>query len=276
VKVDGFPRLPAAVATAVSARWPDVGHQWCLQVEEELRDLCERYKVKPVEVMKSRFGFVVSVVRRGLSLVMRASPDPNGLYQAETARALAGLQVAPPVHEVINSETGTWTVLDRIVPGAPLLDTEVSPDSLVPLAAMLRPIGGAPAPCSDMPTLGDWLRSRLEGDSISDLPPGFEIAPRNQRHRALSMLRDLEFGSMGQLCHGDASPWNVLAHRGGRTVLIDPRGVSGEMAYDAAVVALKLKQYLALGETGVRLAKLVNVESDRVLAWIEVAEAARV
>jgi streptomycin 6-kinase len=236
--MNDFPRLRADVAAAVTARWPSVGLQWSLCVEDEFRDLCARYRAEPVRLMTSRFGFVVSVVSNGHPLIMRSSPDPHGVYQAQVAHALADLQVAPRVHEVITSQTGTWTVLDRVVPGAPFLGTGFSSDSLVPLAAMLRPIRDMPAPSPNMPSVADWLRARLEDDSLSELPLGFDMAPRSERDRALAILQDLVSEPIDKLCHGDASPWNVLTGPDGAALLIDPRGMAGEVAYDVAVVAL--------------------------------------
>jgi streptomycin 6-kinase len=228
--------------------------------------------------MPSRFGFVVSAVGERLSLVMRASPDPDGAHQAQAARVLAELQIAPAVHEVTTTATGTWTVLERVTPGTPLLDIDISAKTLVSLARMLGPLDGVSAPSPSMPSLGDWLRGRLENDSLSELPPGFGVAPRRLRERALSVLRDLEPEAMGQLCHGDASPWNVLAGQGGRTFLVDPRGMRGDVAYDVAVIALKLKQYRSsvTGVVAPNLASLAGIDSERVLAWLEVANAARV
>lgn len=271
-----FPRLPADVAAAVTTRWPNLGPQWCAQVEDELRDLCKRYGATPTGLMSSRFGLVVPVAGKSRPLVMRASPDPDGAYQAQTARALAELKIAPEVCEVISTRTGTWTVLERVTPGTSLLDLGISAKMLASLARMLRPLDGVPAPSPDMPSLGDWLRGRLEDDSLSELPPGFGMASREQREKALALLQDLEPHGSGNLCHGDASPWNVLAGQGGRMFLVDPRGVSGDAAYDVAVVALKLKQYCSVTGAARDLARLAGIDPDRVLAWLEVGDAARV
>jgi streptomycin 6-kinase len=61
-----------------------------------------------------------------------------------------------------------------------------------------------------------------------------------------------------------------------RLYLIDPRGVSGELAYDVAVIALKGERYAPPTETAAALARNLAVPADRVDAWQRIARAARV
>jgi streptomycin 6-kinase len=70
-------------------------------------------------------------------------------------------------------------------------------------------------------------------------------------------------------CHGDVSSGNVLRGPHGLQ-LIDPRAVSGDIEYDAAVLALK-----AGAEVG-KLARRLKVDVERAHAWGLVAIAARV
>lgn len=62
----------------------------------------------------------------------------------------------------------------------------------------------------------------------------------------------------------------------GWVVLIDPRGVSGEVEYDLAVVALKATRFVPLAVILTNLASLVGVDQHRVEVWTVVASAARV
>jgi streptomycin 6-kinase len=78
------------------------------------------------------------------------------------------------------------------------------------------------------------------------------------------------------LCHGDASPWNLLLSNDRRLMLIDPRGLAGEVAYDLAVVAIKAASVAPPAITAPYLAHQVEADPDRVLAWVSIADAARV
>jgi streptomycin 6-kinase len=81
---------------------------------------------------------------------------------------------------------------------------------------------------------------------------------------------------MPLMCHGDVSARNVLTGKGGRLFLVDPRGLSGDAAYDVAVAALKAMVRGAPSSVASHLANSVGVDPDRVRAWMIVADAARV
>src|SRR5207248_1731399 len=127
------------------------------------------------------------------------------------------------------------------------------------------------------PSIAEWLRDRLLDDHLSDLPPGTERADSTQREYALDVLNELAADIRAELCHGDASPWNILADANGRWLLIDPRGVSGEAEYDAAVMALKISAAVpSVPDVAGLIAVAAQLDPQRVRAWQTVAHAARV
>ncbi len=270
-----MPAVPSNVAEAVCKRWPDRGPQWLNNVHDELSALCERYGAKPVQAMRARYGFVVDVRTSSGRLVFRSSPDPNGFNQAQVSLALADLGVAPKVHELSTTATGVWTVADRLIPGTPMGDLRDQIESAA-LAAMLEPIAGRPAPASDMPSLTDWLRDRLTDPQPNDLPVGRNPAPTAERRRAQDVLEDLAGDHVAGLCHGDASPQNVLLGEHRRLWLIEPRGMAGDVAFDVAVIALKAAKYMAPTSGATLLATHAGIDPERAREWVIVADAARV
>jgi streptomycin 6-kinase len=268
--------LAPDVAANVCRRWPDIGPAWCGQVEQEFADLCERYDARPVGVMRSRYGLVVEVVADGIPLVFRGSPDPAGDYQGRVTQTLAELGVGPAVHAFIKTDTGTWAVTERIFPGTPIGDMDPRTLDLDAVCAMLRPLVGQPAPVAGMPTVAAWLRERLTDDMLADLAPGLEPAPVEQRRHALAILTDLDASGSAGLCHGDASPWNLLLGNLGRLILIDSRGFAGEVAYDIAVIGVKAACVVPPMISVPHLAQEVGADPERALAWLAVADAARV
>ncbi len=268
--------VPPPVLSAIQARWPAHTRDWPTRVEAELLELCERYDAKPREVLPARYGFVVAADTAHGGVVLRASPDPHGPTQAEVARALANLGAGPAVHEATVTDGGTWTILDEVRPGTPLAMTDLSTVSLEALAAPLAAISGQPAPRRGMPSIIDWLRTRLEDDELADLAPGTTVAPDDVRRAAIDSLDELAAtGTLG-LCHGDASLWNILAHGQCDWKLIDPRGMTGEVSYDIAVLAFKVARHQSPAPVAVRLARAADVDPERVQAWMTVASAARV
>jgi streptomycin 6-kinase len=266
--------VPAEVMREVRTRWPHVADAWADSATAELQRFCDRYQATPTRVMPSRSGLVVKADSASRPLVFRYSPDPHGAAQATVARALAALNVSPTVHETVTTHYGTSTVLDCITPGTPLGDAATLP-SLDRVVAMLRPLVGQPAP-SGLPNLVDWIRDRLTDDHLADLAPGRSVAPVAERRAALALLDSLASDYVPALCHGDASPWNVLSGPADRLYLVDPRGVAGELAYDVAVIALKGERYAPPTETATALARSLAVPADRVDVWQRIARAARI
>lgn len=268
--------VPGNVRDAVNSRWPESGPRWCARVEKELQELCARYSATPIAVMQARYGFVIKVVAAGASLVLRASPDPDGARQAQVAVTLGKLGIAPKVHETIGTDTGTWIVMDSVLPGTPWAELPTSAALIDALGATLERLRDKPSPAASMPLVQDWLRDRLERHALVDLAPGRIVAPPSERRAALSLLAQLGMDKKDGLCHGDVSPPNVLTGEGGRLFLVDPRGVAGDVAYDVAVAALKATVRGAPPSVASQLARSVGVDPGRVRAWMVVADAARV
>ncbi|BCJ29588.1 phosphotransferase [Actinocatenispora sera] len=270
---------PIAVSThvlaGISARWPELAEPWSMSVAGELHELCVRYNAEPIAVLPARFGLVVKANTPDGQIVLRSSPDPNGRHQGAISVALAQIGVSPQVHEVSTTDHGTWTVMDMIEPGTPLGDQNVLPEP-EQVAAMLGPLIGQPAPTSDLPNLVDWLRDRLTDDRLRDLAPGCQVASTKERRAALADLDTLALNHVPGLCHADASPWNVLAGKHERLYLIDPRGISGEVSYDAAIIALKAAPHRPVKLTAKAISTTLNIDARRVLAWASIAAIARV
>jgi streptomycin 6-kinase len=127
-----------------------------------------------------------------------------------------------------------------------------------------------------MPSIVDWLRDRLEDDHLTELPPGATIAAAEKRCTALNVLDELAYGVTPGLCHGDASTWNILASGQTGWKLIDPRGMSGEPAYDVAVLGSKVARHVPAHDIAPVLASAADVDPERVRAWMLVADAERV
>ncbi|GGM51039.1 aminoglycoside phosphotransferase family protein [Dactylosporangium sucinum] len=271
-----WPEVPEDVVVGVERRWPERARRWADAAPIELREICDMYDAKPRTVMRARYGFVVAADSPNGGLVIRSSPDPDAWTQADVAIALADLGVAPAIHETIVSITSLWTVMEELRPGTPLALTDRSTVDLDALAAPFAAMRNQLAPKPGMPSVFDWLRNRLEDDNLTELPVWREPAPIEERRDALRILDELVRDAEPALCHGDASTWNVLTSDAAGWKLVDPRGVSGEVAYDLAVVSLKLRSELSPATAGQQLAAAAGVDRDRVLAWIDTAEAARV
>lgn len=133
---------------------------------------------------------------------------------------------------------------------------------------------------ASLPALSEWLYRRLVQPDLRDVPQGQSAASLAERERAQEILGWL--GSDAEstaLCHGDAHRGNLLVSADRpRVLLIDPRGMRGEVEYDIGVLSLKASSY-DLQEAQVlckQLAAMAGVDGERAEAWITVARAARV
>lgn len=263
------------VANAVRLRWPDRSVHWLAEAPGELAAICTRYRATPVAVLPARYGFVVAADTPTGQLVVRSSPDPDAPAQAAVAERLAELGVAPVLYEVLQTDSGTWTVMERVTPGSSFSDAPATPQSLSSLARTVEPMIGQPSPAVELMPLTSWLEDRLTDDNLADLPPGRSPAPPGDRAAALALLQELSPQAPG-LCHGDLSPGNVLHDSDGRFYFIDPRGLSGTVEYDLAVLASKAPQHGSREAVAERLAKACGLDPDIIGSWLTVSLAARV
>lgn len=270
--------LPATLAANVHNRWPGQGAVWVEDVMRQLVQLCARYEAEPHRLMPARFGLVVAVSSPRGPLIMKSTPDPAGPIQAAFARRFADLRMAPTVHEVATNVTGTWTVMDRVCPGDTLETANPSTGLQDHLITLLHSMINQTALPGEAPDVADWLMARLVDPGLSDMPPTQTPAAAAERVSALETLHSLRESSPGDLCHGDANLGNILVGEQGRLWWIDPRGVRGEVAYDVAVLALKIASGLGTDpeDLAAALAHEVGVDPRRTCGWVEVAQAARV
>lgn len=270
------PVVPAHVLANVRQRWPEIAGFWAQNVETEFQALCDQYRAISCTVLPARYGYVVAIETPDGPLVLRSSPDPHGRDQAAVATALANLGVAPMVHQTLATDHGTWTVLDRVLPGTSLIQSDPAAIRLEALFAPLAAGRHQPAPRASMPSILDWLRDRLKDDNLADLRPGTTVAPVDEREKALNLLAEIARDHTPGLCHGDASMGNLIASGTDRWMLIDPRGMTGESAYDIAVLAIRVARLYNSPNLIPHIAEFANVTAQRIRTWVTIANAARV
>lgn len=258
-------QVPDGVATNVRARWPARGELWLASAAADVLSVCVRYSAAPVRVFPARFALVIAATAPGRSFVIRSTADPCGPQQAAAAKVLAELGIAPQVHEVMTSAAGTCVVMDEVQPGMPAVSCTAGE-----IADLLRPLIEHPASVAELPPISAWLRQRLNCEDMGPDVDAGAIDPTDaERSNALTLLDALEGQEASAVCHGDVSLGNVLRGRD-RLHLIDPRGMTGDVEYDAAVVAIKAQ--LDAND----LARRLHIDGSRVDAWVAIALAARV
>lgn len=123
--------------------------------------------------------------------------------------------------------------MDRVLPGTSAADCTMDE-----VADLLRPLVTASASTDELPSISAWIRQRLTGDLSSDMYPGANEPSQAERLQALELLDVLEGDEAWSVCHSDLSLGNLIRSQS-RLYLIDPRGMTSDVEYDAAVASIK-------------------------------------
>ena len=180
-------------------------------------------------------GSVTNVVTRdGSRAVLKvAFPHTEGIWEA------VGLEAFPDgcAPRVLRQDPWTWAMLmDRVAPGTTLTDSGIALDDALAAAGELRVRLGAATPVDGIPRLTDVMRdyAALGRDRLV------------HQREALDSLRVADLVSSGieelgelaardtrtSLVHGDFNPGNILLDASGRLVVVDPKPLLGDPAFD--------------------------------------------
>lgn len=219
-------------------------------------------------VAGGRGGGLWSASSVGGPRVVKAPFPPNApSVAAQEALAAAGGGVA------VLESTDRLVLLPKL-DARPLGATPSAHDrkAAARLLAGLRPVS---AP--QLPELAGWLRARLE-QLPRDVSRHSRPPSGPQRRRVLRLLDELG-GGPARFCHGDANSGNVLVGAAGGCVLVDARGVCGDVHFDLATLAVKTNRTAPApvqDRDAAKLARTVGLDGQRAAAWAQVVRAARV
>ncbi len=122
----------------------------------------------------------------------------------------------------------------------------------------------------------DWLRERVL-TAVADVAAGSRQPTMVERSVAARELESLV--RPWSFCHGDLHAGNVLWRRSGYPVLIDARGVRGEVELDCANLALQSRlggPTEAVESLAATLAGHVGGDRERAVRWVGVLQVAQV
>jgi streptomycin 6-kinase len=159
-----------------------------------------------------------------------------GVPNSELTTEIAALRIprGRPVVQLLDADRQLGALLlRRLVPGTPLADIEDDEDATVAAAHLIQAIPESVPGHHRFPSVGDWalafdrLRSRFDGQTGP--------VPGHLVQKALQLFAALQRSSpQGKLLHGDLHHDNILRHGQGSWAAIDPKGMIGDPAYEAA------------------------------------------
>jgi streptomycin 6-kinase len=217
-------------------------------------------------------------LRGGGRALLKASPAAEALaIELEALRAF-GPQRAAIVYDAAPDEDAI--LIEHIEPGVPLAAAADETDALAIVAGLLAPGWPAVPAHATAPLLAE-LTSVLER-AILDYGPATCPIDYRALQRAHAICHDLlDSSPVPSLLHGDLHYANILTSGRARHLLVDPRGVIGDPAFDAGYFVSRTgpsaRDALPLDRAIDRrlgvLAEAIPVDPHRVAAFAYVAAA---
>lgn len=241
------------------------GVQWLSDLPklvEHLEISCGLSNLKPFKNLT--YNYVLSGFQGLQPIVLKLSLDHDDLKREALAlKAFAGFGTV----KVLRENDG-MLLIERAIPGVSLKSyfPEKDDEAIQIIGACLKQLHQAPIRRNyDLPHINDWL---VVLDKELNIPTDY-------LHKARS-VRDMLIASSAKpiLLHGDLHHDNILQN-GKELVVIDPKGVIGESAYDvAAFIRNPIPQLLehpnALGVIDNRItqfAKILQLSKQRIIDW---------
>jgi streptomycin 6-kinase len=225
---EGLARTTIALRGAAGAEWPkrlpalitECEERWSLEVDPPFQELS--------------FNYAAPAFRAdGTATVLKLSvPNSDFRAEAEALRLFGGRGAARLLE--LDLDRGAM-LLERLEPGVPLTSVRDDEEATSIAAGVLRQLWRPVPPSHPFPTVSDWARGfdrlrRNFGGGTGPMPVALV-------EKAEAFFADL-LASQGEpvLLHGDLHHCNVLAARREPWLAVDPKGVVGEPAYDAAAL----------------------------------------
>lgn len=243
----------------------ELGKVWLQKLLEITRDIAVRYSLsalRPVENLS--YHYVMSGFQGDQPIILKLGLDIDNLKRETAAlHAFAGSGGV----RVLEQEDGVL-LLERAIPGKslkkyfPVYDNE----AIRIVCDVVKQLHQAPLSSKcNFPHIKDWL-SNLDKDW--DIPPYYLMKARKLRDKLLAT------SMQGVLLHGDLHHDNILQNDQS-WVVIDPKGVIGESAYEVAafirnplVALLKSNEISSIIAKRInRFAEILSLPQSRLLDW---------
>jgi streptomycin 6-kinase len=221
--------------TRIRAAFGAAGEAWLAELPALLQQCAQRWSLELGEPFPLSYNYVTRATQRGAPVVLKIGvPQPELLTELAAMQRFAGEGAARQI--AVDTDLGAQ-LLELVTPGDtlaahfPVRDDDATRIAARVMRRLWQPI--APADAAAFPTLERWTRGIDEAVARNaalphPLPPAL-VARAAALRRAL-----LDSAPAPVLLHGDLHHENILASDRDPDgwLLIDPKGVVGERAYD--------------------------------------------
>lgn len=252
----------------------DAGRAWIDQVPATIAEFSLRWSLTVHAPFSNlSYNVVLPATRAdGGPAVLKLGFPADREFQHEIA-ALAAFDGYGMVRLLASDPARAVMLLQRVTPGKPL--TALADDAAATeiAAGLLRDFWPPPPPGNTFPSVTDWgrgfgrMRTRFAGGSG---PIPARLA--DQAERLFAALAQSQAPPV--LLHGDLHHDNILDAGAGRCVAIDPKGVTGEPAYEVGAFLRnpisRLGQPTTRALTACRIATFagtLGLDPERIRDW---------
>lgn len=236
------------------AIYGDQGRQWLADLPVLVEELATKWGLSDLKpVGNLTYNYVLSGLRSTQPIIVKMGLDEEGL--AREARALIAFK-GPFAAELLGQQPNAL-LLERAIPGHTLQSYFPDRDSEAVHIACDIIENLHTAPTASTPP------SRTPAERLTKLDKEWDI-PEHYLQKA-RMLRDelLATAPASVFIHKDMHHDNILKH-GDRWVIIDPKGVLGESAYEIAIfICSPVRQLIAAPDAHKIIKQRVAIAAER-------------
>ena len=241
------------------------GKNWLKELPDFIASLAKKYGLSELSpVPHLSYNYVLSGFQNDTPIVLKLGLDVACLKQEAIAlKVFAGFGAV----KILAEEDGVL-ILERVLPGDSLESYfPLKDDEAIRIAAsVMKHLHQAPVLVTGtFPHIRDWLEVL---DKEYDIPINYLQKARHLRDQLLQTTEK------EVLLHGDLHHDNILKN-GDEWVIIDPKGVIGDPAYETAAFIRNPMPGLLLSAEAVSIiknrittfAKLLDLPENRILDW---------
>lgn len=266
--------IPQQLARTVRASFAEEGEMWLRKLPRLLASCAQKWSLSLQSPFPALSYHYVCPVQRadGAALVLKVGVPNRELFtEMEALRLFEGRGSVQLVDA--DRELGAL-LLERLRPGEMLTTIEEDEKATTIAAQVMQQLWRPLPDVHSFPTVAKWaqglqrLRARFDG--------GTGPFPRDLVEEAEGLFHDLLASAASPvLLHGDLHHYNILSAQRSPWLVIDPKGLAGEPAYEAgALLRNPMPQIVTwpdLGRLLTRrvhiLAGLLDADRQRIHGW---------
>jgi streptomycin 6-kinase len=266
---------PEAFKKTIIAVYGNSGIEWLRALPHLIGECVERFSIcleSPFDSLS--FNLVIpGRLADGTEAVLKLGvPGKELMTEADALRLYRGsgtvrLFDADPERGIL--------LLERAIPGDPICEREDEESSTIIAATIMKRLWHEPPVVAIFPSLADWYKGfeRLRARFCGTTGP-FPTEMVERAERFSSEL--LESSQVEVILHGDLHHLNILAATREPWLVIDPKGVVGDPAFEPATFLLnRLPEGLTdteilrlLGRRVSIFSEVLPVPRERIIGWV--------